>query len=153
MSELKSKAIDVLEYKIPWQYPAPVLDIETPLLATHSVDDGPFVEFPTRGLTVLKRNGYNEVVLLDHRTYDEYTDLLQSWLFFNLVQEVLSALHVIVSMSDFTTTSCNDSKVITAQRCVNDLDSTLKRRRGGWIRPSRLPSRILLMEKNCSKLC
>ena len=122
--------MDILEYKIPWQHPPPVLDIEVPLLTVPSTDDGPFVSFPIRrGFSMHEHNGFAELAFPENHTYEEYTDLLQSWLYFKLVQEIWSALHVVIGVSDFVRILSRGHKVLTAQRPVNDLESTLKRRR------------------------
>lgn len=71
------------------------IDISIPYLANYPVDDGTFQSYPMRrGFPMSKAHDGLQLQLGPSRTYREYSDLLQSWLLFDLIHVIARLTHV-----------------------------------------------------------
>ena len=77
--------MDILSHLLPKGHYPP--DIDIPYLPHYKIDEGPYAEYPSRqGFQMHQEIDGLELQLTDRHTYEEYTRLLQSWLFFGFVR-------------------------------------------------------------------
>ena len=105
-------------------------EIRVPNLASHSVDDGSFEGFPRRkGFTIHEQNGQLELELSAAHTYAEYTDLLQSWLFFDFIHMFYRRLGLAMDLREFIIFPVDGEPEITAATLRNSISTQDRLRR------------------------
>ena len=90
-------------------------DIRVPYLASYALDYGTFEDFPKRKrFSMHEQHGRLELILSTDHTYAEYTDLLQSWLFFALIHMVHDRFGLPVDLGEFMRSPVDGEPQITA---------------------------------------
>lgn len=76
--------------------------IAVPLISAPENDSGSFIDFPrSRDFLLNETSDCLELMLTEGHSYEEYTSLLQAWLYFNLVRCFCSELQLSVNLGHF----------------------------------------------------
>ncbi len=117
--------MDILQRFLPDGYSAP--DIEIPKVETYAAPAGTeFNDFPTAcGFPVRWVEGYLELLVDRNRSYEEYTDFLQSWLYEQFILHVGARMGWTIDMSKFLVHSeRNEGVMISAARGLASIDTS-----------------------------
>ena len=105
--------MDILSHVLPKGYYPP--DIDIPHLPHYEIDEGPYAEYPSRQGFPMHQGNYGLTLqLTDDHTYDEYTRLLQSWLFFGFIRIICVKLEKHFDLSKLVSFPTNSRPSITA---------------------------------------
>ncbi|KAL8998116.1 MAG: hypothetical protein Q9169_002737 [Polycauliona sp. 2 TL-2023] len=117
--------MDILAPLLPPEY---ALDISIPYLGSYESDDGPFESFPTRrGFSMRQINGQSQLELDDKHSYAQYTELLQTWLYFGYIKVVAAKLKLPLQISEFVHQSDGEERATVTAEPLAKWNSIIQR--------------------------